>query len=102
MTSCAIATPHHLARDAGMRAMQAGGSAVDGAIAAAAVLTVVYPHNCALGGDLFAIVRSPEDPEQIFRDVRMGRFHPGNTLLAHELIGKLCLGINPDEPPRWG
>jgi alkylation response protein AidB-like acyl-CoA dehydrogenase len=40
--------------------------------------------------------------EQIFRDVRMGRFHPGNTLLAHELIGKISLGINPDEPPRWG
>jgi alkylation response protein AidB-like acyl-CoA dehydrogenase len=40
--------------------------------------------------------------EQIFRDVRMGRFHPGNTLLAHELIGKLCLGLNPDEAPRWG
>ena len=40
--------------------------------------------------------------EQLFRDVRMGRFHPGNTLLAHELIGKLCLGIDPDEPPRWG
>jgi alkylation response protein AidB-like acyl-CoA dehydrogenase len=40
--------------------------------------------------------------EQIFRDVRMGRFHPGNTLLAHELVGKLCLGVDPDEPPRWG
>ena len=40
--------------------------------------------------------------EQIFRDVRMGRFHPGNTLLAHELIGKLCLGIDPDASPRWG
>ncbi|MGH9137645.1 MAG: acyl-CoA dehydrogenase family protein, partial [Acidimicrobiales bacterium] len=40
--------------------------------------------------------------EQIFRDVRMGRFHPGNTMLAHELIGKLCLGINPDDPQRWG
>jgi alkylation response protein AidB-like acyl-CoA dehydrogenase len=40
--------------------------------------------------------------EQIFRDVRMGRFHPANTLLAHELIGKLCLGINPDDPQRWG
>jgi hypothetical protein len=40
--------------------------------------------------------------EQIFRDVRMGRFHPGNSLLAHELIGKLCLGVDPDEPPRWG
>lgn len=40
--------------------------------------------------------------EQIFRDVRMGRFHPGNTLLAHELIGKLCLGVDPDDPQRWG
>lgn len=40
--------------------------------------------------------------EQIFRDVRMGRFHPGNTLLAHELIGKLCLGVDPDAQPRWG
>ena len=40
--------------------------------------------------------------EQIFRDVRMGRFHPGNRLLAHELIGKLCLGLDPDAAPRWG
>jgi alkylation response protein AidB-like acyl-CoA dehydrogenase len=40
--------------------------------------------------------------EQIFRDVRMGRFHPGNSLLAPELIGKLCLGIDPDDGPRWG
>jgi alkylation response protein AidB-like acyl-CoA dehydrogenase len=40
--------------------------------------------------------------EQLFRDVRMGRFHPGNSMLAHELIGKLCLGIDPDSPQRWG
>ena len=40
--------------------------------------------------------------EQLFRDVRMGRFHPGNTMLAHELIGKLCLGLDPDDPQRWG
>lgn len=40
--------------------------------------------------------------EQLFRDARMGRFHPGNTLLAHELIGKLCLGVDPDDPQRWG
>ncbi len=40
--------------------------------------------------------------EQIYRDVRMGRFHPGNALLAPELIGKLSLGVNPDEPMRWG
>jgi alkylation response protein AidB-like acyl-CoA dehydrogenase len=40
--------------------------------------------------------------EQLFRDARLGRFHPGNTLLTHELVGKLSLGINPDEQPRWG
>ena len=40
--------------------------------------------------------------EQLFRDSSMGRFHPGNTLLAHELIGKLCLGLDPDESPLWG
>lgn len=40
--------------------------------------------------------------EQIFRDVRMGKFHPGNRLLAPELIGKLCLGVDPDASPRWG
>jgi alkylation response protein AidB-like acyl-CoA dehydrogenase len=40
--------------------------------------------------------------EQMFRDARLGRIHPGNTLLTHELVGKLSLGINPDEQPRWG
>lgn len=40
--------------------------------------------------------------EQVFRDVRMGRFHPGNRLLAPEIIGKLCLGVDPDGSPRWG
>jgi len=40
--------------------------------------------------------------EQLFRDARLGRFHPGNSLLTHELVGKLSLGINPDEQPRWG
>ena len=50
------------------------------------------------GGGSFR--RSPL--EQLFRDVRMGRFHPGNGLMAHELLGKLCLGLDPDEAPRWG
>ena len=40
--------------------------------------------------------------ERLFRDARAGRFHPANALLSHELIGKLSLGINPDEQPRWG
>ncbi len=40
--------------------------------------------------------------EQMFRDARLGRIHPGNSLLTHEVVGKLSLGINPDESPRWG
>ncbi len=40
--------------------------------------------------------------EQLFRDVRMGLIHPANPLFTHEVVGKLSLGVNPDEPPRWG
>ena len=40
--------------------------------------------------------------ERLFRDARAGRFHPANAALTHEVIGKLALGLNPDEMPRWG
>ncbi len=40
--------------------------------------------------------------EQLFRDARLGRMHPANSALTHELCAKLTLGINPDETPRWG
>jgi gamma-glutamyltranspeptidase len=55
----AVATPHRPATDAAVAAFERGGNAIDAALAAAAVLTVTYPHNCALGGDLFALVRTP-------------------------------------------
>ena len=53
-------------------------------------------------GEMSAAAFKRNRLEQIFRDVRMGKFHPGNTLLAHELLGKLCLGVNPDDKQRWG
>ena len=40
--------------------------------------------------------------EQLFRDVRLGRIHPANSALTHELVGKMSLGIDPDAQPRWG
>ncbi len=52
-----------------------------------------------LGG--FGIFRSA-GYERLWRDARLGRLHPANPALAHELVGKLSLGINPDETPRWG
>ena len=40
--------------------------------------------------------------EQLFRDARLGRIHPANSLSAHENVGKAALGIDGDETPRWG
>jgi len=40
--------------------------------------------------------------ERLFRDARAGKFHPANPLLTHEIVGKVSLGISPDEQPRWG
>lgn len=40
--------------------------------------------------------------ERLFRDARLGRIHPANSALAHEIVGKLTLGVDPDAQPRWG
>jgi alkylation response protein AidB-like acyl-CoA dehydrogenase len=40
--------------------------------------------------------------ERLFRDARLGRIHPANTMLTHEIMAKTLLGISPDETPRWG
>jgi alkylation response protein AidB-like acyl-CoA dehydrogenase len=40
--------------------------------------------------------------ERLFRDARLGRMHPGSSMLTHEFVAKTLLGINPDEQPRWG
>lgn len=52
----AVASPHHLATEAGMHVLRAGGSAVDAAIATNVALAVVAGHSCGLGGDAFWVI----------------------------------------------
>ncbi len=58
-----VATSQPLAAQAGLRIMQAGGNAVDAAIAAAAVITMTEPCSNGLGADNFAIVWDPASRE---------------------------------------
>lgn len=60
-----VSSPHPLATAAGVQALAGGGNAIDAAVAASAVLTVVYPHMAGIGGDLFALVWSASPPALI-------------------------------------
>jgi gamma-glutamyltranspeptidase/glutathione hydrolase len=51
-----VATSHPLATQAGLEVLKKGGTAIDAAIAANAMLGLVEPTGNGVGGDLFAIV----------------------------------------------
>ena len=87
-----VSTSSPLAAQAGLRMLLQGGSAVDAAIAAAAVLTVVEPYVNGLGSDAFAMVW---DGAQLHGLNGSGRAPAGHTL-------ELCASLGLDRIPQLG
>src|SRR2546430_2347483 len=52
----AVGASQHLATQAGLAMLQAGGNAVDAIVAAASTLAVVEPTSNGIGSDAFALV----------------------------------------------
>jgi gamma-glutamyltranspeptidase / glutathione hydrolase len=61
----AVVAPHHLATEAGLGVLRAGGHAVDAAIATNAALAVVEPNACGVGGDAFWLVWDAASSAQV-------------------------------------
>ena len=74
----AVSAAEQLATNAGILTLQAGGNAVDAAIATNAVMAVVAPHQCGMGGDLLALI------------------HRDGTTLALNASGRAGSGADPD------
>ncbi|MBP6019040.1 MAG: gamma-glutamyltransferase [Burkholderiaceae bacterium] len=78
-----IATGNPLAASAAQKMLDLGGSAIDAAIAADAVLGVVEPMATSIGGDLLAML-----------------VHPDGSVLSYNGTGRAPLGLSADDVAR--
>lgn len=72
-----VSAPHHLAAQAGLRVLEDGGNAIEAMIAAAAAMTICYPHMNAMGGDNFWLI------------------HDGGSVMAIDACGAAAAAADP-------
>ena len=91
------ATSQPLATSAALAVMQRGGNAIDAAVTAAAVLSVVEPMMTGIGGDMFAIVWSAKEKRLVGLNAS-GR--AGSLMTREELVRRGVLRA-PAIRPHW-
>jgi gamma-glutamyltranspeptidase / glutathione hydrolase len=90
-----VATSQPLAAQAGLEMLKRGGNAVDAAVTAAAVLSLVEPMNVGPGGDLFAIIYVAKE-NKLYALNASGKAPSGQTLAHMNALGYLW------NPMDWG
>ena len=93
------ATAHPLASQAALDVMKAGGSALDGAIAANAALGLMEPTGNGIGGDIYFIIWDP-DSNKLYGYNGSGRSPMGRSLEQLEqkiqAMRDAAVKVNPD------
>jgi gamma-glutamyltranspeptidase / glutathione hydrolase len=96
-----VVSVHHLASDAGVEVLRAGGNAVDAAVATGFVLAVVHPAAGNLGGGGFLLLRkhngkstfidfrekAPQAATETMYQDAQGNIIPGASVVGYKAIG---------------
>lgn len=94
-TRAMVVSSHHLAAQSGLQILREGGNAIEAMVAAAATISVVYPHMNGLGGDGFWLISTPRrrEPSAITAVGRTGQ------AVSSELYSRAGLDAIPTRGP---